>query len=171
MVIARHTVRSVEELDDVLGPDAPPARVAVEACRKAWSVHDRLRNAGHEPVLVDTTRVKQIGIGAHGRKTDRIDAEVLARALPAMPTPRKTTVTKKKARLGLTSRRIQSRWRARGAYFPVREHARRRDRAAICEKHQASRLSTLACPPLARAAAAAALASAKPRGSARPQTV
>ena len=88
VVIARRTVRSVEELDDVLGPEAPPARVAVEACREAWSVHDRLRDAGHEPVLVDTTRVKQVGIGAHRRKTDRIDAEVLARALEANRIPR-----------------------------------------------------------------------------------
>jgi hypothetical protein len=30
---------------------------------------------------VDTTRSKQSGIGRHGRKTDRIDAEVLALAL------------------------------------------------------------------------------------------
>ncbi|MFO0566031.1 MAG: IS110 family transposase [Polyangiaceae bacterium] len=32
-------------------------------------------------MLVDTTRSKQLGIGRHGRKTDRIDAEVLALAL------------------------------------------------------------------------------------------
>ena len=71
-----------------LGETPLPARVAIEACREAWSVHDRLRNAGHEPVLVDTTRVKQLGIGAHRRKTDRIDAEVLARALEANRIPR-----------------------------------------------------------------------------------
>jgi hypothetical protein len=29
--------------------------------------------------VVDTTRVRQLGIGQHKRKNDRIDAEVLAR--------------------------------------------------------------------------------------------
>jgi len=33
--------------------------------------------------LVDTTRSRQLGIGQHRRKTDRIDAETLARALEA----------------------------------------------------------------------------------------
>jgi len=32
-------------------------------------------------VLMDTTRAKQVGIGSHGRKTDRIDAQTLAMAL------------------------------------------------------------------------------------------
>ena len=36
-----------------------------------------------EVILVDTTRSRQMGIGQHGRKTDRIDAETLARALEA----------------------------------------------------------------------------------------
>lgn len=106
-VICRRTVGSMEELDDVLGPDAPPARVAIEACREAWSVHDRLRNAGHEPVLVDTTRVKQLGIGAHRRKTDRIDAEVLARALEANRIPRAHVLSpaRREIRLQLAVRR------------------------------------------------------------------
>ena len=32
-------------------------------------------------LLVDTTRSRQLGIGQHRRKTDRVDAEVLARAV------------------------------------------------------------------------------------------
>ena len=88
VVLARRTVPTFESLKDVLGADSPPARVAIEACREAWAIHDRLRETGHEPVLVDTTRVKEIGIGQHGRKTDRIDAEVLARALEANRIPR-----------------------------------------------------------------------------------
>jgi transposase len=55
--------------------------VAIEACREAWVAHDRLRQWGNEPVLLDTTRVRRLGIGEHGRKTDRIDAELLARAV------------------------------------------------------------------------------------------
>jgi transposase len=55
--------------------------VAIEACREAWHVHDQLRAWGHDVLLVDTTRARQIGIRQHGRKTDRIDAEVLARAV------------------------------------------------------------------------------------------
>jgi transposase len=64
-----------------LGPDQPAAKVAIEACREAWFVHDLLVEWGNEVVLVDTTRSRQLGIGQHGRKTDRIDAETLARAL------------------------------------------------------------------------------------------
>lgn len=80
-VIMRRTVSSVSGLKEVLGPQSASACVAIEACREAWHVHDVLAGWGHKVVLVDTTRVRQLGIGQHGRKTDRIDAEVLARAL------------------------------------------------------------------------------------------
>jgi transposase len=55
--------------------------VAIEACREAWNVHKRLSEWGNEVLLVDTTRVRQLGVGQHGRKTDRIDAETLAVAV------------------------------------------------------------------------------------------
>ena len=80
-VVQRATVTSVETLAAFLGPQEPPAVVAIEACREAWHVHDLLRSWGNDVVLVDTTRSRRLGIGEHGRKTDRIDAEVLARAL------------------------------------------------------------------------------------------
>lgn len=80
-VLARRTVQRLSSLSDELGPDTPPARVAVEACREAWHVRDELIRWGHEVLLVDTTRVGKLGIGHHGRKTDRVDAEVLARAV------------------------------------------------------------------------------------------
>jgi transposase len=71
----------VTSLEDLLGPGTKRARVAIEACREAWHVHDVLRKWGHEVLLVDTTRTRQLGLRQHGRKTDRIDAEVLARAV------------------------------------------------------------------------------------------
>jgi transposase len=80
-VSQRGTVSKVESLRSLLGPEMPPSRVAIEACREAWHVHDVLSSWGNEVVLVDTTRSRRLGIGQHGRKTDRIDAEVLARAL------------------------------------------------------------------------------------------
>ena len=80
-VVQRRTVKSIHALDDLLGPSSPPARVAIEACREAWVVHDMLRRWGHDVLLVDTTRSRQLGIGQHGRKNDRIDAELLARAV------------------------------------------------------------------------------------------
>jgi transposase len=80
-VVHRATVRSVEELLPLLGPDTAPAKVAIEACREAWAVHARLSAWGKEVCLVDTTRSRQIGIGQHGRKTDRLDADHLALAL------------------------------------------------------------------------------------------
>ena len=80
-VVLRRTVRSLDALEDVLGPSAPPARVAIEACRESWAVHDKLGAWGNDVLLVDTTRSRQLGIGHHGRKNDRIDAECLALAV------------------------------------------------------------------------------------------
>jgi transposase len=80
-VVRRATVSELETLRAWLGPEQPAAQVAIEACREAWHVHDLLRSWGNEVVLVDTTRSRRLGIGQHGRKTDRIDAEVLAHAL------------------------------------------------------------------------------------------
>lgn len=87
-VVERTTVRTLEALLPLLGPNTPPAAVAIEACREAWHVHAKLSEWGHHPVLVDTTRVRRLGIGGHGRKTDRIDAEVLARGLEAGQVPK-----------------------------------------------------------------------------------
>jgi transposase len=81
LVIARRTVQELKGLEDLLGPGTRRARIAIEACREAWHVHDTLTKWGHEVVLVDTTRTRQIGLRHHGRKTDRIDAELLARAV------------------------------------------------------------------------------------------
>lgn len=80
-VIQRAMVSSVETLESLLGPQSPSADVAIEACREAWHVHDLLSSWGNRVMLVDTTRSRRLGIGQHGRKTDRIDAEVLAMAL------------------------------------------------------------------------------------------
>jgi transposase len=80
-VLQRGTVSSLGGLEPMLGSKATPARVAIEACREAWFVHARLTEWGNEVLLVDTTRSRQLGIGQHRRKNDRIDAEVLARAL------------------------------------------------------------------------------------------
>ena len=82
-VIDRVTVRSLEQLKSRLGPDCPRARVAFEACREGWHVHDVLEGWGNQPWMVDTTRVRQIGVGHHSRKNDPIDAEAIARALEA----------------------------------------------------------------------------------------
>ena len=80
-VVQRGTVTALETLRALLGPDQPPATVAIEACREAWYVHDLLTSWGNKALLVDTTRCKQLGVGQHGRKTDRIDAQVLALAV------------------------------------------------------------------------------------------
>jgi transposase len=77
----RSSVRRIEDLKRFLGPGSKPAKVAFEACREGWHVHDLLREWGHEPVMLDTTRIKEIGVGRHRRKNDRIDAEAIARAL------------------------------------------------------------------------------------------
>jgi transposase len=80
-VADRGTVSELESLQERLGPKAPPAVVAIEACREAWFVHAKLTSWHNDVLIVDTTRSRQLGIAQHGRKTDRIDAEVLARAV------------------------------------------------------------------------------------------
>ena len=95
-VVQRLTVSDVCSLEHLLGPDQPPANVAIEACREAWFVHDLLVKWGNEVVVIDTTRSKQLGIGQHGRKTDRIDAEVLARALESGRIPKAHVLTRKR---------------------------------------------------------------------------
>jgi len=80
-VVLRGTESDVRDFEPLLGPAQPAAIVAIEACREAWHVHDLLTSWGNQVVLVDTTRSRRLGIGQHGRKTDRIDAEVLALAL------------------------------------------------------------------------------------------
>jgi hypothetical protein len=69
-VIARAMVSSLSSLQPMLGPEAKPARVAIEACREAWFVHAKLTEWGNEVLLVDTTRSRKMGIGQHSRKND-----------------------------------------------------------------------------------------------------
>jgi len=87
VVVSRGTVRRLSELERLLGPQTEPARVAFEACREGWHVHDVLQSWGKEPVMLDTTRVRQIGVGQHGRKNDALDAEAIAMALDAGRVP------------------------------------------------------------------------------------
>ena len=73
--------------------------VAIESCRDSGWVHDHISGLGHEVVVVDTTRARTIGIGLGRRKTDRRDAEVLARVLYAGVAPRAHVLGKKAQRL------------------------------------------------------------------------
>jgi transposase len=79
-VVHRETLTNPDQLQRLLGPHTPPAVVAIEACREVWHYHDLLQSFGHRVLVVDTTRVRELGIGHGRRKNDRIDAEVLARA-------------------------------------------------------------------------------------------
>lgn len=106
-VLRRLTVSSLKALEDHLGSDAPPAKVAIESCREAWHMHDVLSAWGNHVLLVDTTRARQLGIGQHGRKTDRIDAEVLARAVErgGIPAAHLLSPPRRQLRLELSIRR------------------------------------------------------------------
>lgn len=131
-VIERGVLRGLSQLERRLGATTGPARVAFEACREGWHVAERLTAWGHEPVMVDTTRVKQLGIGQHGRKNDRIDAEVLATALLSgrIPQAHILSPARQKLRLELAVRRslvatraeyvtsVRGIVRARGGHLP-----------------------------------------------------
>lgn len=106
-VVSRTTVRSLQNLQSLLGPGSAPARVAFEACREGWVTDAMLREWGHEPLMIDTTRVRQIGIAQHGRKNDRIDAEVIARAVErgGVPLAHVLSPHRRQLRLELGNRR------------------------------------------------------------------
>ena len=86
-VTRRGSVRRLSELEPLLGGQTEPARVAFEACREGWHVHDELRRWGQTPLMLDTTRIRRIGVGHHGRKNDAIDAETIAMAVDAGRVP------------------------------------------------------------------------------------
>jgi len=65
-----------------------PAQIVIESCRSSGWVQALLTGLGHEVIVVDTTRVRALGVGQGRRKNDRRDAEALARALWAGVVPR-----------------------------------------------------------------------------------
>jgi transposase len=80
-VIDRTTVRSLSQLSSRVGPKSPPARVAFEACREGWHVHDKLAEWGHDPRMLDTTRIRRIGVEAiaHAVEANRFpEAHILS---------------------------------------------------------------------------------------------
>jgi len=106
-VIERGTVTCIDELEGKLGPGTPPATVAFEACREAWYVHALVTGWGQNAVMIDTTRVRRIGVGEHGRKNDRIDAEAIAWATERnqIPPAHVLSVERQKLRTELMTRR------------------------------------------------------------------
>ena len=48
-VVDRTSVKRLEQLRSRLGPDTAPARIAFDASREGWHVHDVLVSWGHEP--------------------------------------------------------------------------------------------------------------------------
>jgi transposase len=75
-VIEEGQVRNrVDKLVAVFG-ELPPMKISLEASSKAFWIADRLRDLGHEPVVVDPGRTK--AIGATKIKHDKLDARVLA---------------------------------------------------------------------------------------------
>jgi len=106
-VVERATVMSLTSLMDRIGPNTPGACVLFEAGRSSWHVYDTLKQWGHEPLMLDTTRARQLGIGQHRRKTDRVDAETLARALDAgrVPLAHVLSPHRRELRFQLTMRR------------------------------------------------------------------
>jgi transposase len=81
-VVGRGRVQDLHAMEPILSQRSGPVRVGFEACREALHVHDLMLSWGHVPYVFDTTCVRSFaGIGQHGRKNDRIDAERLAIAL------------------------------------------------------------------------------------------
>ena len=81
-VVGRGRVQDLRALQPILSRESGLVRVGFEACREALHAHDVMLSWGHVPYVFDTTCVRSFaGIGQHGRKNDRIDAERLAIAL------------------------------------------------------------------------------------------
>jgi len=99
VIVERRVFNSLTEAESLLGPNTSPARVAIEASREAWFVHDTLTGWGHQVTLVDTTRVRELGIGHHKRKNDRIDAGILAVAIEKGTLPKAHLLSAARRRL------------------------------------------------------------------------
>jgi len=56
----------------------PFSRVIVETSAEAFAVADAAKAAGHEVRVVPSTLARALGVGAHGVKTDRRDAQALS---------------------------------------------------------------------------------------------
>ena len=69
-----------------------PSRVILETCAEAFRIADAAKECGHEVRVVSATLVRSLGVGAHGIKTDRRDAQVLSQVscridLPSVHVP------------------------------------------------------------------------------------
>jgi transposase len=136
-VVQRATATSIEGFVQLFGANTPKAKVAFEACREAWAVHDKLLSWGHEPLMIDTTRVRQLGVGQHKRKTDRLDAEAIARAVEAgrVPLAHVLSPRRRELRLQLGVRRALVETRAQ-FITQIRGIARAQgDSLPSCESH------------------------------------
>lgn len=114
-VVERTSVRSLSQLASRIGPGTAPARVAFEACREGWHVHDKLKSWGHEPAMLDTTRVRRMGVGEHKRKNDAIDAEAIAMAVDAGRVPLAHVLSPER-------RALRAELSVRGALVEMRAH-------------------------------------------------
>jgi transposase len=114
-VIDRCTVRKFSQLASRIGPDSAPAQVAFEACREGWHVHDELKRWGHTPLMLDTTRVRRIGVGQHKRKNDAIDAEKIAIAVESGRVPLAHVLSPER-------RSLRAQLSVRGALVEIRAH-------------------------------------------------
>src|SRR5881392_4256511 len=57
-----------------------PSVVVLETCAEAFRVADAACEAGHQVKVVPASLVKSLGVGAHGVKNDRRDAQNLSAA-------------------------------------------------------------------------------------------
>lgn len=74
-------LESKEVLTDNLGTmlkRRPHSRVILETCAESFSIADEAIIAGHDVRVIPSDKVRALGVGHHGIKTDRRDAEVLS---------------------------------------------------------------------------------------------
>ena len=74
-------------LGEFLARKKAPARVVLETCAEAFAIADQAKAAGHEVRVVPATLVRMLGVGAHGKKTDKDDARRLSDASCKMDLP------------------------------------------------------------------------------------
>ena len=56
----------------------PPSRVILETCAESFAIADEGIAAGHDVRVIPSSKVRALGVGHHGIKTDRRDAEMLS---------------------------------------------------------------------------------------------
>jgi transposase len=129
--------------------------VVMETCAEAFGIADAAKEAGHEVIVVPSSLVHALGVGARGIKTDLRDARALSEASCRMKLPSVHIPTRAsrdlKTQLGMRSAKIQCRTKlintVRGALRSYRVRPKTGDTSTFGKRAKTTFLELGPIPP------------------------